>query len=80
MKNYVKPAVSFQFFNLVTGVSDGCNMEATSGQYSCPVQIPNWPGETVFATATGCTWETDNPLEFDVCYQGPSGITSVIGS
>lgn len=79
MKNYVKPAVSFQFFNLVSGVSDGCNMSATSAPYQCPVQIPDWPGETVF-TAAACTWETDNPEEFDICYQGPSGITSVIGS
>ena len=79
MKNYVKPAVSFQFFNLVSGLSGGCNMEANSGPYQCPVEIPNWPGETVFNAST-CTWATNNPEEFDICYQGPTGIISAIGS
>lgn len=79
MKNYIKPAISFQFFNLATGVSDGCNMSANSDPYQCPVEIPNWPGETVF-TASGCTWATNNPEEFDICYQGPTGIVSVLGS
>ena len=41
MKNYIKPAISFQFFNLATGVSDGCNMSANSAPYQCPVDIPN---------------------------------------
>lgn len=79
MKNYMKPAVSFQFFNLSSGVSDGCNMSATSDPYKCPVEIPDLPGNTIF-TVADCTWATDNPEEFNICYQGPTGIVSVLGS
>lgn len=79
MKQYTKPAISFQPLNLSTGVSDGCNMSANADPYKCPVDIPNWPGETVF-TASNCTWATNNPEEFDICYHGPIGIVSVFGS
>jgi hypothetical protein len=78
MKNYIKPAVSFQFFNVVDGVSAGCNMDKTNAPYDCPVEIPNWPGETLF-NASNCMW-TPNDGDFDICYQGPSGVVSVIGS
>ncbi|MBR3780101.1 MAG: hypothetical protein IKK63_02735 [Clostridia bacterium] len=79
MKNYTKPAISFQPLNMATNVSDGCNMAANSAPYQCPVEIPNWPGETVF-TAYACTWATNKPEEFDICYHGPVGIISVFGS
>ncbi len=78
MKNYIKPAISFQFFNLTTDVSAGCNMDKTSAPYACPVEHPNWPGETVF-TPSNCMWTPEDGA-FDFCYQGPSGVVSVIGS
>lgn len=79
MKNYIKPAISFQALNMATAVSDGCNMSANSAEYQCPVKIPNWGDETVF-TPADCTWATNNPAEFDICYHGPTGIVSVFGS
>ena len=79
MKNYMKPSISFQFLNLATGVSDGCNMSENHAAYQCPVEIPYWPGETVF-TSSACTWATHSPEDFDVCYQGPTGVVSVLGS
>ena len=80
MKNYTKPAISFQALNMATAVSDGCNMSGTQAPYACPVKIPNWGEETVFAQPANCTWETNNPAEFDICYHGPTGIVSVFGS
>lgn len=79
MKNYMKPAISFQALSMATSTSDGCNMSGKQDPYTCPVEIPNWPGETVF-TPSDCTWSTNNPKEFDICYHGPSGIVSVFGS
>ena len=79
MKNYMKPAISFQALNMATAVTAACNMSANSAEQQCPVKIPNWGDETVF-TAKDCTWATNNPEEFDICYHGPAGIVSVFGS
>lgn len=79
MKNYIKPSISFQFLNLATGVSDGCNMTANHDAYQCPVAIPGWGGETIFTTSD-CNWITHSPEDFDICYQGPTGVVSVLGS
>lgn len=80
MRNYIKPSISFQFLNLATGVSDGCNMTANIGKYQCPVAVPGWGGETIFADRKVCFWVTETPEEYDVCYHGPNGIVSVLGS
>lgn len=80
MRNYIKPSISFQFLNLATGVSDGCNTGAEHDPYKCRVELPGWGGETIFTTTGTCTWITQNPEEFDICYHGPSGIVSVLGS
>ena len=79
MKNYVKPVISFQLLNTSTGVSDGCKVSGSADPYQCPVEIPDWPGETVF-TPSNCTWATNTPEEFDICYHGPTGLVSVFGS
>lgn len=79
MSNYVKPAISLQLLNTTTGVSDGCKMTATQAQYACPVDIPGLNGETVFPDISMCTYRPGD-VNFEVCYQGPGGIVSVMGS
>ena len=79
MKNYVKPGISFQFFNLATNASGGCSLESNQAAYSCAVGIPDNPGITVF-TATNCDFEVDNPEDFGICYGVPVSDARVLGS
>lgn len=78
MKNYIKPAISLQLLNTSTGVSDGCQMPSTSAEYACPVAVPGNEDITVFQEANGCSVTLQDWNEF--CYQGPSGLVSVMGS
>lgn len=75
MKNYIKPAISLQLMNTSTGVSDGCKMPANNAQYQCPVYVPGNEDIVVFNEAP-CTFDDFS----DFCYQGPSGLVSVMGS
>lgn len=77
MKNYIKPAISLQLLNTSTGVSDGCQMSATSAEYVCPVAVPGNEDITVFQADT-CSVTLQDWNE--ICYQGPSGLVSVMGS
>ena len=81
MKNYVKPQVSFQFFNLATTTSGGCNVTGTAAEYVCAVEVPGLPGEMIFTDDRhGCDFITDSPDEFGICYNVPVGDTRVLGS
>ncbi len=78
MKNYVKPAISFQFFNLSSNVAGGCVMSANLNTTPCVIRVPDWPGDYLLAEETaGCTIPTD-PGE--LCYGVPTGDDRVLGS
>lgn len=78
MKNYVKPAISFQFLNLSSNVSGGCVMSSNQAELSCPIRIPDWPGDFLLADEkSGCTIPTDPG---SLCYGVPSGDNRVLGS
>lgn len=78
MKNYVKPAISFQFFNLNSSGAGGCVIGSNLGELVCPVRVPDWPGEFIFTTDNAdCTMEAD-PGQF--CYQIPADSNRVLGS
>lgn len=73
MRNYMKPAISFQFMNLATDVSGGCNMTSNSAAYVCEVEIPDNPGLTIFTDTNGnCVMQpADSGL--DICFNLPEG-------
>ena len=78
MKNYVKPSISFQFFNLNAGSAGGCVLGSNLGELACPVRVPDWPGEFIFtADNSGCTIEADAG---EFCYGVPSADNRVLGS
>ena len=79
MKNYIKPSISFQFFNLSAGGAGGCVMGSNlDSEQSCPVRVPDWPGDFIFtAENTGCTIEAE---EGSLCYNIPSEDNRVLGS
>lgn len=72
MKNYVKPAISFQFMTLADEVSGGCNMKANSAEYVCPVEVPDRPGETVFSDYNVC-FMTPEDSGMNICVSVPTG-------
>lgn len=81
MKNYMKPSISFQFFNLSSNVSGGCALSANQAKFTCPVEIPDLPGDTVFAVSPSpCSYETENPEDFGVCYHNPNDTVRILGS
>ena len=81
MKNYVKPQVSFQFFNLATTTSGGCTLPSTSAEYVCAVEVPGLLDEAVFTDErNGCSFITDSPDQFGICYNVPVADARVLGS
>ena len=79
MKEYMKPAISFQFMNLADDVSAGCAIEATSGEKICPVQLPQTaPGMTIFVKGS-CTIYSAN-AQTQICYHVPTADNNVLGS
>lgn len=79
MKNYVKPNISFQFFNLEATTVGACVVASNQGQYECPIRIPDWPGEYLFNDAP-CTIDNMNPEDFEMCYHGPNADLRILGS
>lgn len=81
MKNYMKPSVSFQFVSLVNNVSVGCILDFNQAQYSCPVDLPDLPGDSIFAVSPSpCTYEVENPEDFGLCYHNPNDTARILGS
>ena len=79
MKNYMKPSISFQFFNLTANASGGCSIESNQAEYECKVGIPDWPGEYLIGDSAPCTVDGD-PEDFGICYNVPVGDARVLGS
>ena len=78
MKKYVKPAISFQFFNLTTEVSGGCIYSSSNqSDLLCPIEIPGRPGETVFTDYNTCFM---TPEDGGLCVQVPTADNRVLGS
>ena len=81
MKNYMKPSVSFQFVSLTNNVSVGCILDFNQAEYSCPVDLPDLPGDSVFAVSPNpCTYEVESPEDFGLCYHNPSDTARILGS
>lgn len=80
MKDYMKPAISFQFFNLAANAPGGCSLDSNSAQYQCAVEIPGRPGMTIFANRPDCRYLTDSPEDYGVCYGVPVADSRVLGS
>ena len=78
MKNYVKPSVSFQFFNLEATTVGACVISSTHDPYVCPIRIPDNPGEFIFSVDP-CTIDAD-PENFNMCYHGPNADLRILGS
>ncbi len=79
MKNYIKPDISFQRLNLSSSVSLGCAVESTHDAGKCPVEIPGYPGLTVFPEGSECT--TYSPgFEDQICYHVPTADLNVFES
>ncbi len=80
MKDYMKPAVSFQFFNLSANASGGCSLSSNQAAYVCAVQIPDRPqGQTIFVKGN-CRYQTDSPEDYGICYGIPVADGRVLGS
>jgi hypothetical protein len=80
MKDYIKPGISFQFFNLTSNLAGGCSVKSNEAEYVCPVQLPGYAdGETVFVRGS-CFYATQNPEDHNVCYGVPVADSRVLGS
>lgn len=76
-KSYVKPLISFEPLALSSALSTGCSFNVSFAEFVCPVEIPEWGGETVFSEQVNCDWSND---DYYICYHVPTITTNVFGS
>ena len=79
MKNYIKPSVSFQFFNLEATTVGACVIASNQDPYVCPVRIPDNPGDFIFSDHPDCTVDMA-PEDNNMCYHGPNADLRILGS
>ena len=78
MKNYIKPAISFQTLEMSASVSSGCAYNSTSAEFQCPAKLPG-QDFTVFVEDGRC--DTYMPgIEDVICYHVPQADINVFES
>ena len=78
MKNYIKPAISFQGLAMTANATGGCAHKANSGEAACPVELPGLPGLTVFADDRCMLTSPDEASK--ICYHVPQADINVFES
>ena len=78
MKNYIKPAISFQGLIMTANAAGGCAHKANSGEAACPVELPGLPGFTVFVEGA-CVLTTPEDAA-QICYHVPQADVNVFES
>ena len=77
-KNYEKPQIRFESFELSQNISANCDWISNQAEYVCPVVDPEWDDITIFMAAP-C--DTDTPLGDDgICYDVPTSDTNIFSS
>ena len=78
MKNYIKPAISFQGLIMTANAAGGCAHKAKNAEAMCPVELPGLPGFTVFVE-NSCMLTTPEDAA-QICYHVPQADVNVFES
>lgn len=80
-KNYEKPEIMFDSFELSQSIAGGCELIQTNqAEKSCPINIPDFgPGYTWFADLLTCYATPPGPND-SICYHVPSDAYNVYSS
>ena len=80
MKNYMKPAISFQGLIMTANAAGGCAHKATFEEALCEVALPGLPGLTVFANSNADCVLTTPEDAAQICYHVPQADINVFES
>lgn len=76
-KQYIKPAIKYESFNMSSHIASGCALGPTSAEFACPVMVPEW-GITFFGEKN-CDYSTPDVYDM-VCYHVPTADGNVFTS
>ncbi len=76
-KNYTKPQIVFDNFELSQSIAGSCEAISNQVQFVCPVEIPEL-GFSVFNEGT-CDYYAPDINDY-VCYDGPPSSSQVFSS
>ena len=78
-KNYEKPQIRFESFELSQDISAGCELISNHAQGSCAVDVPEWGG-TIYLNSD-CVWAAPDTGSGDgLCYHAPTDSYNVYTS
>lgn len=78
-KNYVKPQIIFESFELSSSIAAGCALLSTpQAEYVCPVTDPEF-GYTIFSSGGICDYSAPGDND-QICYDVPLAGTNVFES
>lgn len=71
-KQYVKPELYFENFELSMNIAAGCAIATQHADYVCPYTITSM-NRTIFSSKeSGCTTLTQDGSEYGLCYHNPA--------
>ncbi len=77
-KQYVKPQIKFESFQLSTSIAASCTLLGTnSAQYVCPVEDPEWGWSYFAESGNVCDMA---PANGNICYDIPVANWNVMNS
>lgn len=74
-KPYSAPLINLQSLS-AGGLSTACAFNTPVAMTVCPVEIPEWDGETVFSDYGTCDWTPND----NVCYDVPTAASNIFES
>ena len=78
-RNYIKPDICFDSFELSSSMAAGCEMIGSNQDaYACPVLIPDWE-LTVFMELGICDMHPPEQMD-SICYHVPTADNNVFNS
>lgn len=79
-KNYQKPQIRFESFELSQDISAGCELISNHGQGACVVLVPEWD-MTLYINEMNCDATAPDYGDGDgLCYHAPSDSYNVYSS